>query len=103
MPGRKGGVTECLLHDPLRVVESARNRNGKNITRAGTGHLALLQWRNPAFRIQNENRDALVAHAAMNGCAAGVPGGGAEDGESFAAALRLSLVEQPQELQSKVL
>jgi len=91
------------LQRGLRVVERAVDGEGEDIVRPGAGHLALLQRRHAAVRIQDEDLGAGAAEQAVDGGGAGVARGGAEHGERLVAGHALVLVEVAEELEGEVL
>ena len=94
----KSGVAKGLLHHALGVIKGAWYRNDEDVGRAGAGHLALLKGGHPALGIEDENVDAFLPHAAVNGGGTCVPRGGAQHGQAVARVRDLALVEQPQQL-----
>jgi len=94
--GPKFLVAKKLLQRGLSVVKRAVHRKGEDIGRARAGHLALLQWRDAAVGIGDENGGARLPQQAVDGRRAGVAGGRAEDIDRLPAHAALALVEVAQ-------
>ncbi len=88
----EGDIAKDVLHDALGVIEGAGRADGEDVVRAST-----------AIGVEDENGDAVLAHAAVNGGAAGIPRGGSEDGEALAGESGLALVKEAKELEGEVL
>ena len=96
-------VSKDLLEHGLRVVKRAVDGEGKHICRAGACHLPLLQRRDPAVRIKDENGHAGFAEQTVDGRRAGVPRCRAEHVERLPAHTALPLVEIAEQLQREIL
>ena len=67
------------------------------------GHLAALDFRRAAFRMQDEDLDIGAAAAGFDRCGAGVAGRRTDDGDLLFARLQHVLEQQPDQLQREIL
>jgi hypothetical protein len=100
---RKLLVAKQLLHDRLRIIKGALDRERVHVVRPGAGHLALLQGGRPSFWIQDKNGGARFAEQTVDGRGTGVARGRAEHIDAFAPHPALVFVKIAEQLQRKVL
>ena len=86
-------VIEELLEDALPVVEGSPDGDGMHIGIGQGGHLAFLERADSSLWEHDEDVNSLFAADAMDGGAAGVTAGGADDVE-FAAVLGQQVFEE---------
>ena len=96
-------VAEDLLDDLLAVVEGALDGQVEDVGIGDRGHLQLLHRRDLLVRVQDEDVDVLLAAHPVDGGAAGVAGGGAEDVHVLARFGQQVLEQVAEELQGDVL
>ena len=95
-PVAEAVVVEHALHDRLAVVESALDREGVDVRRAGGGHLPALHLRDAAVREEDEDVDRVAPAEGLDRRPAGVARGRADDRRALAA-LGQHVVHEPRE------
>ncbi len=96
-------VVEQLLDDALTVVEGAANGNVVHVRVQHRGHLPLLDRRDAALGMENEDVDARLAPYPRDGGRARVPRGRPENVQPAAVALQQVLEHVAQKLQGDIL
>ena len=81
----EGVVVEQALHDRLAIVERALDRDVVDVGVGDRRHLPALHVRDAALGIEDEDVDAGAAAERLDGGAAGIARGGADDGGACAA------------------
>ena len=99
----EGEVVEHGLHQRLAVVERALDGDGVHVGLRGGRHHAPLHVGDAAVREQHDGSTRLRAAEGLDGRAAGVARGGADDGHALAAGGQHAVHEAGQQLHRHVL
>ncbi len=100
---RKGRVVEHRLHERLRIVEAALDRDIMDVGRAHRGHLAPLYVGHAAFGVQHEDVDLLASRNGVDGCRPRVARRRTDNRQMIVTARQEPLEQLPQQLQRDIL
>jgi hypothetical protein len=107
--GRQGEATcerlmpEHRLHQRLRIIEAAFDRDIVHIRREHGRHLPALYLRHAALRMQHEDIDLGPARQRIDRSRASIAGGRADDGQVRVALVEEAFEQQPEELKCDIL
>ena len=96
-------VVEQRLHDSLAIVEGALERDDMHVGRVDAGHLAALHLRDAPVRVEDEHVDLIEALEGLDGGAAGIARGRADDRRAGAARAQDVVHQLPEQLHGHVL
>ena len=96
-------VVEQRLHDGLAIVEGALERDGMHVGRVDAGHLAALHLRHAPVRVEDEHVDLIEPLEGLDGGAAGIARGRADDRRAAAARAQDVVHQLPEQLHGHVL
>ena len=99
----EAGVVEQRLHQRLAIVEGALDRERVDVRGVHGGHLPPLHLRDPPVGEEDEHVDLVEAGERLDGGAARVAGGRADDGRPPAARFQRVVHEPPEKLHGHVL
>ena len=99
----EGVMVEHALHQRLAIVERAFDRDGVDVGVVDGGHLPALHVGDAAIREEHDEIDPVAAAEGLDGRAAGVARGRADDGDALAALLERVVHQPRQELHRHVL
>ena len=96
-------MVEHRLHHRLAIVEGALDRERMDVRRVDRRHLPPLHVGDAAVRIEDEDVDLIEPLEGLDGGAAGVAGGRADDRRARAARLRTWSISRAEQLHGHVL
>ena len=103
VPCRNALVGEDALHHRLRVVEAAFDGDIVDVGRTHRGHLAALDVANPALGVEHEDLDIVATCDGVDGGAARIPAGRADDGQTALLASEELFEQQAEQLERDIL